>query len=84
MTLKEIIAQLKLDFPVLRVGSDENGYTELSNDEYEIIIEQWANAELQKQTKDLAKAQAAEAKEAAEAKLAALGLTPDDLRALGL
>ena len=43
-------------------------------------------AELQTQQADLAKEIEAQvlAKEAAEAKLAALGLTPDDLKALGL
>ena len=84
MTLTEIITQLKLDFPVLKVGSDQDGYIELTSKEYDEIIQQWANAELQKQTKELAKAQANEAKATAEAKLAALGLTAEDLKALGL
>jgi hypothetical protein len=43
-----------------------------------------AENELLAQQAEAAKQQAEAAKQAAEAKLAALGLTPDDLKALGL
>ena len=83
-TKQEIIADLKLEFPTLRIGDDDNGYTDLSAEEYDATITQWADAELVKLTKK-AEAQAkAEAKAAAQAKLAALGLTVEDLTALGL
>ena len=81
MTKNEIITQLKADHPTLRTGNEEDGYTELTASEYEAIIDSWADtqlAELQKVTAEQA------AKEAAKTKLAALGLTTDDLAALGL
>jgi hypothetical protein len=81
MTKNEIIESLKAEHPILRIGDEKNGYTNLSQEEYELTIEKWANAQLEIKTKE-AKAEAA--KEAAEAKLAALGLTTDDLKALGL
>ena len=53
----------------------------MSVKEYEQTIEKWANFELAKIQEEADKANA---KAAAEAKLAALGLTADDLKALGL
>jgi hypothetical protein len=83
-TKQKIISELKLEYPTLRVGNDDDGYVNLSAEEYEATISQWADAELEKLIKE-AEAQAkAEAKEAAQAKLAALGLTVEDLTALGL
>jgi hypothetical protein len=83
-TRAEIIANFKKEYPTLKVGSDEIGYTDLSKEDYEATINQWADnaiaeAELgeQQSAKEAAKA-------AAQAKLAALGLTTDDLKALGL
>jgi hypothetical protein len=89
MTTKmEKISQLKLEYPTIRTGSEEIGYTELTTEEYEATIEQWANAEIAIEEKIAADKEiadeAAAAKEAAQAKLAALGLTADDLKALGL
>jgi hypothetical protein len=82
MTTKaEIIEQLKTLYPTLKVGDEETGYTELSSTEYEAQIEQWAENEYREVT-ELAEVEAK--KEAAQAKLAALGLTADDLKALGL
>ena len=80
-TKLEIITELKIQHPTLRLGSDETGYTDLNTEDYEATIEQWADNLLATQT---AKAEAEAAKAAAEAKLAALGLTADDLKALGL
>ena len=43
MTTKaEYIAQLKLENPTLKVGSDEAGYTQLTPAEYEAQIAEWA------------------------------------------
>jgi hypothetical protein len=83
-TKQEIIETLKAQNPTLRAGSDEYGYVELTAEEYEFTLSEWADAQLAKEAK-LAQAEAlADAKIAAQAKLAALGLTTDDLKALGL
>jgi len=87
-TLNEMIAIIKTENPTLQVGSDEQGYTQLSAADYETTISEWADARLKKEAKaaaDEAAAIQAEANKAiATAKLAALGLTTDDLKALGL
>jgi hypothetical protein len=81
---QEIIESLKLQFPTLRVGDEDKGYTELSSEQYEAQILEWADAKIEADLK-IAEAQAkATAKAAAQAKLAALGLTVEDLQALGL
>jgi hypothetical protein len=47
MTTKlEKIAAFKAQYPTLRIGSDEVGYTDLTNDEYEATITIWADNEL--------------------------------------
>jgi hypothetical protein len=84
MTKNEKIVALKKEFPTLKVGSDETGYTQLDADEYEATIAQWADVELAKDAKAEAEKAQIETKKAAQAKLAALGLTADDLKALGL
>ena len=80
-TKLELIENYKSTYPVLKKGSDEEGYVELNDREYQATIEQWADDEL-------AAAEIKEnylaAKAAVTAKLAALGLTTDDLKALGL
>jgi len=84
-TKQEMLAIIKAENPEgLRVGSDQDGYTELSKAETDAILDSWAEARLAKEVA-LAEAEAkAEAKAAAQAKLAALGLTVSDLEALGL
>jgi hypothetical protein len=84
MTKNDKIVALKEEFPTLKVGSDETGYTEMDADEYEATIAQWADVELAKDAKAEAEKAQIAAKIAATAKLAALGLTTDDLKALGL
>ena len=82
MTTKtEMIAIIKAENPTLQIGDDEQGYTQLNAAEYEAQIEAWADVRLEKEIK---KAEAEEAKALAQAKLAALGLTADDFKALGL
>ena len=80
----EIIADFKKEYPTLKVGSDEAGYTDLNAEDYEATINYWADNAIA--AAELAEVEAAKeaAKEAAQAKLAALGLTTDDLKALGL
>jgi hypothetical protein len=88
MTKQEIIAKYKNENPILRRGSEETGYEKITGDEYDLLIESWADAEIAKIEKaaaeEAAKAEAAAKREAALAKLAALGLDSDDLKALGL
>ena len=81
-TLNQMIEIIRAENPDgIRVGSDEQGYTALTSAEYEAKIAEWAAARLNKVTK-LEEVEAA--KTAAETKLAAIGLTTDDLKALGL
>ena len=89
MTTKaQVITTLKEEYPTIQIGSDAIGYTELTPAEYEAQISEWADTLLAKQeAQALAeeeKAEAEAAKETAQGKLAALGLTTDDLKALGL
>jgi len=87
-TKEQFIAELQNEHPVIQVGSDQVGYTHLTPEEYDAQISEWAETLLAKQkAQALAEAEAAELaakKAAAEAKLAALGITTDDLKALGL
>lgn len=78
-TLEGMIEIIKAENPTLQVGNDEDGYTELSKADYEKTILEWANARLNKIQREQAKI---DAKSAAETKLAALGLSPDDLKVL--
>jgi hypothetical protein len=80
-TKEEMIAILKSENPTLRVGDEENGYTNLSPTDYEATIAQWAENRLAKEAALAAEAVAKEAKEAAAEKLTALGIDP---KALGL
>ena len=57
---------------------------ELSNTENAELLAEWENARLAKEAKAAEVEAKAEAKAAAQAKLAALGLTVEDLQALGL
>jgi hypothetical protein len=65
----------------LRTGNEVDGYTDLTDTEYELLIAEWAENRLAKETK-IAEAEAlATAKTDAIAKLTALGIDP---KALGL
>ena len=77
MTTKaDKIATLKAEYPTLRVGSEEAGYTELSAEDYEARIAEWADTELAAEA-ELAKAEADKA-----ALLAKLGITADEAKLL--
>jgi len=88
MTREEMIANLKAENPTMRSGNDTDGYVDFTPEEYEAQINEWADWAIAdaKAKDEAAKAEAkAEADKAvATAKLAALGLTTDDLKALGL
>ena len=81
ITKEKLIADFKAQNPTIRIGSEEIGYTELNATEYEATIEQWADHFIANKSLE---AEKQVAKETAQAKLAALGLTIDDLKALGL
>jgi hypothetical protein len=80
MTKEQKIAELKAQYPTLTYGINEEILT-MSPEEYEATVTSWAEAAI---AKEQAAAEKTAAKEAAQAKLAALGLTTDDLKALGL
>lgn len=77
MTTKaDKIATLKTEYPTLRVGSEEAGYTELSAEDYEAKIAEWADTELAAEAAELA------ANEAKQALLAKLGITAEEAQLL--
>ena len=80
MTTKtEMIALLKAENPTLRIGNDDEGYTDLSAADYEATIDQWADARFAKEAKAAQiKADAA----AKEALLDKLGITNDEAKLL--
>jgi hypothetical protein len=78
-TKQQMIEILENQFPTLKVGSDDSGYTELSADEYDATISEWADAKLAKEAKE------AEAQAKAQAKavlLERLGLTQEEFNTL--
>lgn len=77
----EIIAELKTQYPTLKSGSDETGYTDLSPNNYAATIELWADNQLAEDAKAAEAEAIANAKTDAIAKLTALGIDP---KALGL
>lgn len=82
MTTKaQAIAALKLEYPTLKNGSDETGYTDLSSSDYEATIEAWADNQLAEEAKAAEAEAIATAKTDAIDKLTALGIDP---KAFGL
>ena len=75
-TKSDKIAALKAQYPTLKTGSDEAGYTELNAKEYETKIAEWADNEL------AAEAELAKAKADKEALLSKLGITADEAKLL--
>lgn len=81
MTTKaELITRLKSENP--KAFNNVNGVqTEIKGAAYDALVDSWAEVELAKIAE---KEAAVTAKATAQAKLEALGLTTDDLKALGL
>lgn len=79
-TKQEMLAIIKAENPdVLRVGSDQDGYTELSKAESDAILDSWAEARLAKE-KAIAEA---EVKAVAKADLLnRLGITEEEAKLL--
>lgn len=79
MRLDEIKQELLTANPTLKRGSDETGYEDITGEEYQAIIQSWAEAAYAKELE----AQAAEAQaEAKAALLNRLGITADEARLL--
>ena len=78
-TKAEMIEIIKAENPTIQVGSDEQGYTQLSATDYEAQIAEWADGRLVKEAK-LAEAEQAATDKAAL--LAKLGMSQDDLTTL--
>ena len=78
-TKLEIIAELKAEHPTLKEGSEELGYTQLTDEEYKNTIERWANNLIAQQELEAA-VKKAEADKATL--LAKLGITADEARLL--
>jgi hypothetical protein len=78
-TKKEMIEIIKAENPTLRVGNEENGYTELTGADYDAVIVEWADARLLKEAQ-LAEAEAKAAEK--QAVLDRLGITADEAKLL--
>ena len=78
-TKEQMIELLKTEFSTLKVGNDQDGYIELSANEYDAQIAQWADVRLEEQNKQ------AEVQAKATAKAALLdrlGITADEAKLL--
>ena len=79
-TKQEMLAIIKAENPEgLRVGSDQDGYTELSKAETDAILDSWAEARLAKEIA-LTEAEAKAAQKAAL--LDRLGITQEEAKLL--
>ena len=74
-----IIGNLKKEYPSLKNGSEELGYTDFTPEQYEATILQWADNLLEEAAKaeELSKAEADKA-----ALLAKIGITADEAKLL--
>jgi hypothetical protein len=78
-TKQQMIKIIKAENPTLQIGDDNTGYTQLSTDEYEATISQWADARLAKETQALEVETKATAKAAL---LTQLGITEEQAKLL--
>jgi hypothetical protein len=79
MTKTELIAKLKTEYPVLRSGNEEEGYVDLSVQDYNLTIENWADNLLEKEAE---KAKLLESKLAKAQLLEKLGITQEEAELL--
>ena len=79
MSLETIKAELIAKNPTLQSGSDEDGYVEITGEDYDAVIENWAKGILEKQAREAAKEADVVAKAAL---LERLGLTTDEAKLL--
>jgi hypothetical protein len=80
-TLNEMIEIIEAENPTIQVGDDEQGYTQLSPEDYEVQVKEWAHGRLDKEARQTQAELVAQAKLEAAQKLIALGIDP---KALGL
>jgi len=78
-TKQEIIEIIKAENPTLQIGDDDSGYTQLSADDYETTIAQWADARL---AKEQAKSEAEALRQTKISAYKKLGLTEAEIEAL--
>jgi hypothetical protein len=78
-TKEQFIAEYKIEFPAIKVGSEELGYTFLENEEYEATINVWADDAFLKQEREASAAQSIADKAAL---LSKLGITEEEARLL--
>ena len=78
-TKSQALAALKSKYPTLRIGDDEQGYTDLSPADYEATIEVWADNQLADEAKEEQAKQSATNKAAL---LAKLGISADEAKLL--
>ena len=74
-TKTEIIAALKAEYPTLKTGNDDEGYTDLKSADYETQINAWADNLLAEEAKA---AEEAKTETAKAALLKRLGITADE------
>ena len=79
MTLQAKITELKNQYPVIKIGSDEAGYTDLDAAEYEATLSAWADDLLAKEAEA---AQEAKATADKAALLKRLGISADEAKLL--
>jgi hypothetical protein len=81
MTKAQRIEAFRAEYPELfkQVNGDR---IQLTDEEYEITLGEWADNEIAKEAEDAAKAEAEAKKESGKAKLKALGLTDAEIEAL--
>lgn len=79
MTKNEIVAQLKVEYPTLKKGNNQDGYEDIAGEEYETIISSWADNLLEEQTKQAEESAKAAARQAL---LDKLGITADEAKLL--
>ena len=75
-TKTQIIADIRAENPTIQIGDEDQGYTQLTGDDYEAVIADWAEARY-------AKLKLTENKESAKAALLSkLGITEDEAKLL--
>ena len=80
MTLQEMLEQIKAENPNgLRVGNEEEGYQQLSDEESEAIFVSWAQARLDRLNSET---QATEVKTKRQDLLDKLGITEEEAKLL--
>ncbi len=78
-TKQEMIEIIKAENPTLQIGDDDAGYTQLSADDYEATIAEWADNRL---AKEQAKAEIEAARQTKISAYQKLGLTEAEIEAL--